>query len=87
MNATLSKALVALVPVSIPFVGSLLLFVREKVLASFLQSVGAGCLVVVVLAHLCEALQLFPWMHWGSEHSVVTTSISAVPFLASPCFP
>src|SRR5438067_1665624 len=45
MNATLSKALVALVPVSIPFVGSLLLFVREKILSSFLQLVGAGCLV------------------------------------------
>jgi hypothetical protein len=70
MNATLSKALVALVPASILFVGSLLLLVREKILSSFLQLVGAGCLVVVVLAHLCEALQLFPWMHWGSEHSV-----------------
>jgi len=52
------------------FVGSLLFFVREKILSSFLQLVGAGCLVVVVLAHLCEALQLFPWMHWGSKHSV-----------------
>jgi len=25
---------------------------------------------VVVLAHICEALHLFPWMHWGDEHSV-----------------
>jgi len=70
MNATLSKALVALVPASILFVGSVLLFVREKVLGSFLQLVGAGCLVMVVLAHLCEALHLFPWMQWGSENSV-----------------
>jgi hypothetical protein len=30
---------------------------------------GAGCLVMVVLAHLCEALDLFPWMQWASEHS------------------
>jgi hypothetical protein len=25
---------------------------------------------MVVLTHVSEALQLFPWMHWGSEHSV-----------------
>jgi hypothetical protein len=70
MNATLSKALVALVPEGILFVGSVLLFLREKTLGSFLQPLGAGCLVVVVLTHLCEALHLFPWMHWGSNHSV-----------------
>ena len=69
MNATLSKALVALVPVGILFVGSVLLFLREEILSSFLQVVGAGCLVMVVLAHLCEALQLFPGMQWGSGHS------------------
>jgi hypothetical protein len=70
MNATLSKALVALVPAGILFVGSVLLFLREKTLGSFLRPLGAGCLVVVVLTHLCEALHLFPWMHWGSNHSV-----------------
>lgn len=26
--------------------------------------------VVVVLTHLAEALQLFPWMHWGEQRSV-----------------
>ena len=25
---------------------------------------------MVVLTHVSEALQLFPWMHWGGEHSV-----------------
>jgi hypothetical protein len=69
MNATLSKALVALVPAGILFVGSVLLFLRERILGSFLQLLGAGCLVMVVLTHLCEALHLFPWMHWGSKHS------------------
>ena len=69
MNATLSKALVALVPAGILFVGSVLLFVREKVLGSFLQLLGAGCLVMVVLTHLCEALHLFPGMQWGWGHS------------------
>src|SRR5260370_2984932 len=70
MNAPLSKALVALVPAGILFVGSVLLFLRERTLGSFLQLLGAGCLVMVVLTHLCEALHLFPWMHWGSDHSV-----------------
>jgi hypothetical protein len=26
-------------------------------------------LVVVVLTHVSETLSLFPWMHWGLEHS------------------
>jgi hypothetical protein len=72
MNVTLLKALVALVPAGILFVGSvlLLLFLRGRTLGSCLQLLGAGCLVMVVLAHICEALHLFPWMHWGLEHSV-----------------
>ena len=70
MNATLAKALVALVPAGILFVGAVLLFLREKILGSFLQLLGVGCLVVVVLAHIAEALHLLPWMHWGEEHSV-----------------
>jgi hypothetical protein len=38
---------------------------------------------MVVLTHLCEALHLFPWMHWGLENSVghyLDPSISGVPF-------
>jgi hypothetical protein len=26
--------------------------------------------VVVVFTHVSEALHLFPWMHWGLEHSI-----------------
>ncbi|KAF5406958.1 MAG: hypothetical protein Udaeo2_29570 [Candidatus Udaeobacter sp.] len=37
---------------------------------SFVQLLGAGCLVIVVLTHLSEALHLFPWMNWGRPHSV-----------------
>ncbi len=70
MNVTLFKALVALVPAGILFVGSVLLFLRERTLGSFLQPLGAGCLVLVILTHVFEALHLLPWMHWGSEHSV-----------------
>lgn len=35
----------------------------------FMQLVGASCIVLVVLTHVCEALRLFPAMHWGLEHS------------------
>jgi hypothetical protein len=69
-NATLQIALLALAPVSVLFAGSAILFLRGKTVASFLQLVGAGCLAVVVLAHICEALGLFPWMHWGLKHSI-----------------
>jgi hypothetical protein len=69
MNGTLFKALVALVPAGMLFSGSVVLFTRQKTVWIFLQLLGAGCLVAVVLAHVCEALHLFPRMHWGHEHS------------------
>jgi hypothetical protein len=62
-------ALAALVPVCMPFAGSAVLFSRGKTVCSFLQLLGAGCLVMVVLTHVSETLRLFPWMHWGLEHS------------------
>jgi len=70
MNVTLLKALVALVPACMLFSGSAVLFLREKAVYSFLQLLGAGCLMVVVLTHVSEALHLFPLMQWGHEHSV-----------------
>jgi len=70
MNTTLVKALVALVPMCMLFSGSVVLFLRAKTLASSLQLLGAGCLVVVVLTHVAEGLQWFPSMHWGDERSV-----------------
>jgi hypothetical protein len=70
VNTALVVGLVLLVPASLMFFGSVVLFCRGKSAWSFLQLVGAGCLVIVVLCHLSEALHLFPWMHWGLEHSV-----------------
>ena len=64
------KALIALVPASMLLSGSAVLFFREKTVSSFLQLLGAACLVVVVLTHIFEALQAFPWMHWGLKHSI-----------------
>jgi zinc transporter ZupT len=70
MNVPLLKALVALVPTCLLFSGALVLFSRGKTLSAFLQAFGAGCLVMVVLTHVSEALRLFPWMHRGRELSV-----------------
>jgi succinate dehydrogenase/fumarate reductase cytochrome b subunit len=69
MHAKLQTALLALVPVCMLFAGSAVLFFRAKTLGSFLQLLGAGCLTIVVLTHVCETLHLFPWMHWGLKHS------------------
>ena len=70
MKTTILKALVASVPAVMLFSGSVVFFRRAKTMWSFLQLLGAGCLVVVVFTHVSEALHLFPWMHWGFEHNV-----------------
>lgn len=69
MNLTLVKATFALIPAFILFAGSVVTFLRGKTAWSFLQLFGAGCLVVVVLTHVCEALRLFPGMQWGRKDS------------------
>jgi hypothetical protein len=51
------------------FVSSIFLFAKEQAGSTFLQLVGAGALVVVVLTHIAEAFDLFPWMGWGLPHS------------------
>ena len=70
MNATLVKMLLALVPTAMLFSGAVLVFRRDGRRSSLLQLLGAACLFFVVLAHMCEALNLFPFMGWGEEHSV-----------------
>ncbi len=70
MDVILLKGLIALVPTCLLLCGSAVLFFRRKAVCSFLQLFGASSLVVVVLTHLFEALNLFPWMHWGSEDGI-----------------
>jgi hypothetical protein len=70
MSVTFIRALIAFLPVSMLFSGSTVLFVRGKSWCALVQLIGAACLMIVVLTHVCEALHLFPWMHWGSEHSI-----------------
>jgi hypothetical protein len=49
---------------------SWLRFSRRGRAPSVLQLMGASCLAIVVLCHLCEGLGVFPWMGWGLHHSV-----------------
>jgi hypothetical protein len=69
MNGTLVKALVALLAVCLLFYRLALSYCRRRTVPSLLPLVGAACLFVVVIAHISEALGLFPSMHWGSKHS------------------
>jgi len=70
MNPTFTKATAALVATGMLLVGSALQFSRRKGTAAIFQLIGAACLMVVIIAHVCEALNWFPWMHWGLEHGV-----------------
>jgi hypothetical protein len=50
--------------------GGVISVLRKKNILSVMQLVGAACLLVVVLAHLCEAYHLLPSMGFGKENSV-----------------
>ena len=52
-------------PASLLFVGAVVLFIKRRTASSCLQLLGSGCLMMVILAHVAEALHLFPWMQWG----------------------
>jgi hypothetical protein len=58
------------IAVGMLFCGALVLFRRERSVSSFLQLIGAGCLIIVVLTHVAEALRVFPSMQWGRPHSL-----------------
>lgn len=69
MNPALLKALLALLPSLVLLVGAFVLYGKGKTFCLLLQVFGAGCLVLVPITHVFEALHIFPWMHWGLEHS------------------
>jgi hypothetical protein len=64
------KLAIALVPVSLLLCGSEVLFRTTQSMWVFLQLLGSMFLGVVISAHICEALGIFPWMLWGSEDSI-----------------
>src|SRR5207237_4834675 len=55
MNITLVKAVGALIPVCLLITWSGILFARDKTPGRFLQALGAGYLLIVVLTHVAEA--------------------------------
>jgi hypothetical protein len=64
------KSTIALVPVSLLLYGSLVLFRTAQSIWAFLQLIGSAFLVIVVLTHICEALNIFPWVGWGLEDGI-----------------
>ena len=69
MNPESLKALLAFVPASLLLLGSGIMFNRGKTVGAGMQLVGASAVMLVVLTHICEALHLFPRMHWGLQDS------------------
>ena len=69
MDTTLFRALFLLVIVGFLFVWSLISFLKQRAAFSFIQLLGAGFLMIVVLTHIFEALSWFSFMQWGSPHS------------------
>jgi len=70
MRSTLLIALIAAVPLSALLLVSVNIFMRRRTFASAVQLAGAGCLMLVVLVHVSEALQILPFMGWGEPNSV-----------------
>jgi hypothetical protein len=69
--SALGRALVVALPVVILLGFSVNRILRTtRTRSARLQLFGAGCLVVVVLTHMAEALPLFPSMGWGESNSV-----------------
>lgn len=70
MNPAVLKALLILAPTLLLVLGTAALYVRTKAAAALTLSAGAASLLIVVLAHVCEALNLLPFMGWGAEGSI-----------------
>lgn len=67
MSTTLDRSTLMLVLILALLVASALSYRSNKTLPSFMQLIGARFFLVVVLAHFCEALSVFPSMGWGKE--------------------
>lgn len=87
MSTILGRAAVLLVPALALLAVSALSYLRSKTLPSFMQLLGASFLLVVVLAHFCEAFFVLPSMGWGKEGSPghyldLSSAVLGVVFLA-----
>jgi len=64
------KSTIALVPVSLLFYGSVVLFRTTRSIGVSLQIIGSLFLVIVVLTHIFEATGTIHWMRWGREGGI-----------------
>jgi hypothetical protein len=69
MNAILLKALIGFIIVSALLVWSAQRLLRRFGLGEVVQTLGALGFLIVILAHVCEALRLFSSMGWGRPSS------------------
>ena len=51
-------------------VASAIALAQERNAPSFVQLLSAGCLVMVVLAHVAERFDFFPSMGWGLPETI-----------------
>jgi len=70
MNTTLFVGLVVSLSAFLIFSACVASFSKAKTVWSIVRLVGAVRLLVVGLCHVCEAVHLFPSMHWGFQGSV-----------------
>jgi hypothetical protein len=56
-------------PVCVAFSHSVASLIEERTALSFVQLLGAFCLMIVVFAHIAESFSLFPRMGWGLPDS------------------
>jgi succinate dehydrogenase/fumarate reductase cytochrome b subunit len=70
MNLVVLKGILALTATSVLFAGSAILYRRRGTVGSVLQLLGVACFVVVALAHIFEALTIFPALGWGQPRSI-----------------
>jgi hypothetical protein len=85
---TLLVAVVIGVPISLLFILAARRFATAPTVTPALTVLGAGSLVVMVLTHIAEALNLFPTMGWGQRHSIgdyldLVSVYAGIAFLAA----
>jgi hypothetical protein len=89
-NPTLEKAIALALPVALLLGFSILRVARARTRSAWLQLLGAGCLLIVVLTHVAEALHILPSMGWGEPHSVghytdLVSALLGVTLLLAAC--
>jgi uncharacterized membrane protein len=70
MQAAMISLIVIGLAICTTFVASAIALVQERNAPSFIQLLGAGCLIIVVLAHVAERFDFLPSMGWGLPESI-----------------